>query len=177
MAPSTPRQTSPSTGLGPLLFACARLLDEVAQAEVNREAGRRLLTPALARLLPHLSREGIRPTALARRIEVSKQAVGQALRELERQKFVELVIDPEDRRARLVRLTPAGAAAYDHGHDVLAFYEAALASRIGVRRVGAVRAALSRMLPVLQEWIANGPPVRDGRSRSRRARALDDGAQ
>jgi len=177
VAPSALRQTSPSAGLGPLLFACARLLDEVAQAEVNRAAGRRLLTPALARLLPHLSREGIRPTELARRIDVSKQAVGQALRELERQKFVELVIDPEDGRARLVRLTPAGVAAYDHGHDVLAFYEAALAIRVGVRQMNAVRGALSRMLPVLQEWTANGAPVRDGRRRSRRARGVDDGAQ
>ena len=67
---------------GPVLFECARLLDEIAQAEVNRQAGRRVLTPALVRLLPHLSRDGIRPTELARRIEVSKQAVGQALADL-----------------------------------------------------------------------------------------------
>jgi hypothetical protein len=61
--PATP---SPSPGLGPVLFECARLLDEIAQAEVNREAGARVLTPALVRLLPHLSTEGIRPTELAR---------------------------------------------------------------------------------------------------------------
>jgi DNA-binding MarR family transcriptional regulator len=162
MPTSQSRQTSPSAGLGPVLFACARLLDEVAQAEVNREAGRRLLTPALVRLLPHLSREGVRPTELARRVDVSKQAVGQALRELERQKFVELVVDPADGRARLVRLTAAGAAAYAHGHDVLAFYETALATRIGSRQVAALREGLTRMLPVLQEWIAAGAPTRAG---------------
>jgi DNA-binding MarR family transcriptional regulator len=165
------RQTNPASGLGPLLFACARLLDEVAQGEVNRQAGRRLLTPALARLLPHLSREGIRPTELARRIDVSKQAVGQALRELERQKFVELVVDPADGRARLVRLTAAGAAAYDHGHDVLAFYEAALSTRIGARRMAAVRDGLRRMLPVLQEWIAAGAPTRVASRRTSPGRA------
>ena len=151
----------PSSGLGRLLFDCARLLDEVAQAEVNREAGRRLLTPALVRLLPHLSRRGIRPTELARRVDVSKQAVGQALRELERLKFVELVIDPADGRARLVRLTVAGAAAYAHGHEVLAFYEARLAERIGSRHVAAVREGLIRMLPVLESWAATGAPIRD----------------
>ena len=165
------RPTSPSTGLGPLLFACARLLDEVAQAEVNREAGRRLLTPALARLLPHLSREGIRPTELARRIDVSKQAVGQALRELERQGFVELVVDPADGRARLVRLTPAGAAAYEHGHDVLAFYEAALSTRIGARPLEALREGLMRMLPVLQDWIATGAPTRETPPRASKRRS------
>ena len=165
--PASPsRQPPPSSGLGPLLFACARLLDEVAQAQVNREAGRRLLTPALVRLLPHLSRDGVRPTALARRVDVSKQAVGQALRALERLKFVELVIDPADGRARLVRLTVAGAAAYEHGHDVLAFYEAALATRIGVRRVDAVREGLARILPVLESWVATGAPARDTPSRS-----------
>jgi DNA-binding MarR family transcriptional regulator len=157
--------TSPAAGLGPLLFACARLLDEVAQAQVNREAGRRLLTPALVRLLPHFSREGIRPTELARRVDVTKQAVGQALGELQRLGFVEIVADPADGRARLVRLTASGEAAYGHGHDVLAFYEAELAKRIGARQVRAVRAGLSQMLPVLQQWTVEGAPVRAPRRR------------
>ncbi|HUU36395.1 MAG TPA: helix-turn-helix domain-containing protein [Vicinamibacterales bacterium] len=85
------------------MVECDRLLDDLAQAEVNREAGRRLLSPALVRLLPHLSRDGIRPTELARRVDVSKQAVGQWLRDLEAMAFVEMVGDPGDGRA------PAGA--------------------------------------------------------------------
>src|SRR5512139_669525 len=106
---------SPADTFGPVLFECARLLDEMAQAEVNRQAGRRLLTPALVRLLPHLSREGIRPTDLARRVDVTKQAVGQTLAGLTALRLVEHVPDPTDGRARLVRLTEAGAAAYGHG--------------------------------------------------------------
>jgi len=174
----SPTPTSPSRsaapadgGLGPLLFACARLLDEVAQAEVNREAGRRLMTPALARLLPHLSRAGVRPTELARRVDVTKQAVGQALRELERLKFVELVVDPADGRARLVRLTASGEAAYGHGHAVLAFYEAALSAKVGKRQIKAVKAGLRGMLPVLEAWVASGAPIRPAsaaRTRTRR---------
>ena len=117
--------------VGPLLFECARLLDEIAQLEVNRQAGRRLLTPALVRLLPHLSREGLRPTELARRVEVTKQAVGQALDGLEAMRLVELVPDPSDGRARLVRLTEAGESAYGQGRAVLAFYAGELASRVG----------------------------------------------
>ena len=38
---------------------------------------------------------------------------------------------------RLVRLTPAGLAAFYHGRGVLAFYEAELAARRGPRREGA----------------------------------------
>jgi DNA-binding MarR family transcriptional regulator len=143
---------------GPVLFECARLLDEVAQAEVNRQAGRRLLTPALVRLLPHLSRAGIRPTELARRVEVTKQAVGQALAGLEAMKLVELVPDASDGRARLVRLTAAGEAAYAHGHGVLAFYAEALSHRVGASTVADLAAGLAAVLPVLQEWSEHGAP-------------------
>lgn len=143
------------------------MLDDLAQAEVNREAGRRLLTPALVRLLPHLSRTGIRPTDLARRVDVSKQAVGQSLRELEALAFVELVGDPADGRARLVRLTAAGVAAYDHGRAILFFYESALAARVGPRRIDALRAALGRIHAVLADWTDNGAPTRTLRARPR----------
>lgn len=163
------------TPFGPTLLECARLLDEIAQAEVNREAGRRLLTPALVRLLPHLSRAGIRPTELARRVDVSKQAVGQSVQELLAINCVELVPDPADGRARLVRLTPAGEAAYAHGRAVLAFYESALASRLGRARMAALREGLSAALAVLEGWSHDGAPVRpdvaagSGATQARRA--------
>jgi DNA-binding MarR family transcriptional regulator len=160
----------PAPGLGPLLFDCARLLDEVAQTEVNREAGARVLTPALVRLLPHLSADGIRPTELARRVDVSKQAVGQALGDLESRGFVENVRDPDDGRARLVRLTPAGLAAFDHGRGVLGFYEAALAARVGQARINGLRDTLGRVLPVLAAWAAGGAPTRARADSGRRRR-------
>ncbi|MEP7117615.1 MAG: MarR family transcriptional regulator [Acidobacteriota bacterium] len=143
-----------------MLFECARLLDEIAQAEVNRGAGQRLLTPALVRLLPHLDRTGIRPTELARRVDVSKQAVGQSLGELAARALVELVADPHDGRARLVRLTPAGLAAFDHGRSVLAFYEAALAARLGAGRIASLGDLLGRVHHQLQVWTAEGAPQR-----------------
>lgn len=168
MMRSVPRPSSPNlaaSGLGPLLFDCARLLDEIAQAEVNREAGARVLTPALVRLLPHLSRAGIRPTELARRIDVSKQAVGQALADLASRGFVEFVADPADGRGRLARLTPAGFAAYGHGRRVLAFYEAALGARLGRARVKGLCDTLAQVLTVLAEWTEAGAPARRSPSR------------
>ncbi len=149
-----------------MLFDCARLLDDVAQAEVNRQAGARVLTAALVRLLPHLTTEGIRPTELARRVDVSKQAVGQALGDLESRGFVEMVADPADGRARLVRLTASGLAAFDHGRDVLAFYEKALARRVGAARMAALTDALARIHVVLAEWTASGAPVRPAGDRA-----------
>ena len=159
----------PSPGLGPVLFECARLLDDVARAEVNRQAGARVLTPALVRLLPHLTTAGVRPTELARRVDVSKQAVGQALGDLESRGFVEMVADPADGRARLVRLTASGLAAFDHGRDVLAFYEDALTRRVGAARMAALTDALARVHVVLAEWTASGAPSRAvGASNGRR---------
>lgn len=148
----------PTPPLGPLLFECARLLDDLAQAEVNRQAGARLLTPALVRLLPHLSTEGIRPTEIARRIDVTKQAVGQALASLEAQGFVEMIPDDADGRARLVRLTPHGLEAFEHGRGVLAFFESGLRDHVGATRIEALREALDRVHVVLLEWTANGAP-------------------
>lgn len=150
-----------SAAFGPLLFECARLLDDLAQAEVNRDAGRPVLTPALVRLLPHLSSEGVRPSALARRVEVSKQAVGQALGDLESRGFVEMVSDPADGRARLVRLTPAGLAAFDDGRRVLAFFEAALAARVGRGRMETLTATLQTVHAVLADWTTGVAPRRD----------------
>lgn len=164
------RSPAVSPGLGPLLFECARLLDEIAQAEVNRQAGARVLTPALVRLLPHLTVDGVRPSELARRIEVSKQAVGQALADLAARGFVEQVPDPADGRGRLVRLTRAGVAAFEHGRGVLAFYERELAGRLGAGKVETLRTTLGTMLPVLEAWTREGAPRRslDGANRPAR---------
>ena len=169
-APPMPTRPPSSPGLGPLLFDCARLLDEVAQAEVNREAGARVLTPALVRLLPHLSTDGIRPTALARRVLVSKQGVGQLLGDVDSRGFVDMVPDPGDGRARLVRLSAAGVAAFDHGRGVLAFYEARLAARVGQARIDRLRDTLGRVLPVLAEWAAGDAPRRAAGPATRRPR-------
>ena len=71
-----------------------------------------------------------------------------------------MVDDPADGRARLVRLTPSGLAAFDHGRDVLAFYELALARRVGAARLAELTDALTRVHAVLAEWTAAGAPAR-----------------
>jgi len=146
--------------LGPLLITCARLLDEVGQAQVNREAGERIARPALMRLLPFLDRRGIRPTDLARRADITKQAVGQTLKASEDLGLVEYVADPTDGRAQLVRLTREGEAAYRYGNSVLAFLEQELARAVGRAAVREVTGGLQAMLPVLQAWSASTPPRR-----------------
>ena len=52
--------------------------------------------------------DGMRPTDLASRMRVTKQALNYLLRDLERLGYLELEADPADRRARLIRLTGRG---------------------------------------------------------------------
>lgn len=155
-----PARSTPA--LGPLLMTCARLLDEVAQAQVNREAGERIARPALMRLVPFLTRDGIRSTELARRADISKQAVGQTLKACAAQGMVEFVADPTDGRASLVRLTADGEAAFRYGRSVLAFLEGQLTRTIGDTTMRGVATGLEAMLPVLQSWLDSppGPGVR-----------------
>ena len=68
------------------------------------------MTPAFAGVIPLLDATGARPTKLAQLAGVSKQAMSQLLRELEKRGYVEHVPDKTDTRAKLVRLTRRGVA-------------------------------------------------------------------
>ena len=149
--------TLQAASFGHTLFVCARLLDEVAQARVNREAGRTVLRPALTRLLPFLTPEGVRVTDLARRADVTKQAVSQTLVALEAEGVVALRADPDDARAKRVHLTRRGRTALGQGVGVLAALEAELKQELGARVVDDAFRALAVIRPVLERWRAHQP--------------------
>ena len=67
-------------------------------------------TSAFAAVMPHLDACGTRSTVLAQRAGVTKQAMSQLVREMEKRKYVEQVPDTVDTRAKVVRLTKRGAA-------------------------------------------------------------------
>jgi DNA-binding MarR family transcriptional regulator len=66
------------------------------------------LTASHARLLDQLPPEGARVTELATRIRITKQALGQLAGQLADRGYVEIVSDPSDRRAKLIRCTERG---------------------------------------------------------------------
>ncbi len=65
---------------------------------------------ASASLLWLLDEGGTRSTLLAQRAGVTKQAMSQQVRLMERQGYLEQVADPNDTRAKVVRMTPRGEA-------------------------------------------------------------------
>jgi DNA-binding MarR family transcriptional regulator len=65
---------------------------------------------ASASLLWLMDEGGTRSTVLAQRAGVTKQAMSQLVRLMERQGYLEQVPDPTDTRAKVVRMTERGEA-------------------------------------------------------------------
>jgi DNA-binding MarR family transcriptional regulator len=136
---------------GQVLFKCARLLNERAIARVNEEGGRPLLRQSITNMLPHLAAEGIRLTDLARKVGVTKQATSKLVMELVDEGVLALVPDPEDARAKLVRITPAGMKAMRHGLGVLASLQKDLSRELGEARMSRMHDDLVALLDALEK--------------------------
>jgi DNA-binding MarR family transcriptional regulator len=86
--------------------------------------------------------EGSRLTYLAERANMTKQSVGEVTTELEQLGYVERVPDPNDGRAKIIRLTERGRAAQALGLGIIDEIEQEWAERYGAERVAALRDAL-----------------------------------
>ncbi|BCQ10260.1 transcriptional regulator SlyA [Mycobacterium heckeshornense] len=84
-----------------------RLVQELAATYARESVAAQ---PLDASLLILLAQGSARPTALAARLNISKQALNFVLDRLQRDGLVTRVRDPDDRRAKRIRLTPAGMA-------------------------------------------------------------------
>lgn len=141
--------------LGHLLFRTARLFNELAVARLNRRPGLEALRPAHMQLLPHLDLAGTRPAELARRVGLSRQAVGQLIDDLDALGVLTRVPDPADKRGKLVVFTPQGAAGLLEGLAHLAALEAELRAGAGSDVIDALKASLAQTLPVVEGmWAA-----------------------
>lgn len=133
-----------------LLFKCARLANESA-LERARVASGIPVRPAHTALLPHIDLEGTRPTEIARRAGISKQAVGQLVAELEAWGALERVPDPADRRAWLVRFAHRdGRLSLFDGLAVLGAYERELAAALGPATWKGLARGLGALLATLE---------------------------
>ena len=83
--------------------------------------------------------QGARPTDLAVRVGISKQALNYLLRELERLGYLEREPDPGDLRAKRIVLTERGVAAVAVIRDAVAEMEAAWQQRLGPKRFALLR--------------------------------------
>src|SRR5690606_17924621 len=110
-----------------------------------REMGHTGLRPALARLMVFIRWEGSRITDIARAQDVSKNAVGQLVSELEELGYVERVPDPADGRAKIVRYTDRGRALIADAATVAEQLNAEIEEVIGPIRLGELRTMLAEI--------------------------------
>lgn len=82
---------------------------------------------------------------IAENLGVSRQAMSQLLAEMVDGGLVEIVPDPDDRRAQLVRFAPAGADIREAAQQILRALEGEVEQMIGKSRMNSLRAALQRL--------------------------------
>ena len=105
--------------------------------------GHKDLRPAHARLMVFLGWEGSRITDIARAQDVTKNAVGQLVTELEDLGYVERVPDPADGRAKIVRYTRQGRALIADAAAIAQRLDAEIAAIIGAQRLAELRSTLA----------------------------------
>src|SRR5262245_13554980 len=131
-----------------LLFRAARLVNEQAVARVQASGGR--LRVAHTALIPHITGTGVRLTAIAEKLGVTKQAIGPLIDDLEREGVVERIDDPEVRRAKLIRWTRKGERALVHGLGVLGELEREIAKRVGKTRLAELSDTLEAVIAAVE---------------------------
>jgi DNA-binding MarR family transcriptional regulator len=81
---------------------------------------------------------GTRLTTLAERAQLTKQAMIEAIDDMEQKRFVERVPDPGDRRAKLIRLTERGMDVHESATQVGLLIQERWADGLGTARFDAL---------------------------------------
>ena len=92
---------------------------------------------------------GARPTALAQRAGITKQAISQLVRELESRGYLEQAADPTDTRAKIVRLTERGVALRVACAETRIDLQAIAIETLGKARVARLRRDLMQLTAAL----------------------------
>ena len=110
------------------------------------------LEAAHLNVLQYPGPQGARPSELAARLQMSKQALNYLLGQLERLGYLERHADPDDLRSKRIVLTARGIAAIPVIRDAVREIETEWAGRFGPERFDDFRA----LLVELNELIAPG---------------------
>ncbi|NUO97127.1 MAG: winged helix DNA-binding protein [Nonomuraea sp.] len=148
MATRAGRQGDQGVGKVPLptLFAQAK---DVTLAVLHRrldEEGFEGIRYSHGAVFRFIDAEGSRLTALAERAGLSKQALGEVVTELERYGYVERATDPDDQRAKIIRLTERGKQAQIAAARILGDIEQRWAQHLGRDRITNMRMVLEEVV-------------------------------
>lgn len=102
--------------------------------------------PSHSALFAQIKLEGSRLTDLARGANMTPQAMGELVDELESLGYVVRLPDPSDRRAKLITLTKNGQACMAAGLATIDSLEDQITSRLGERGHAQLRRMLQKLL-------------------------------
>lgn len=122
------------------LFDAFSWFDESLQQSMQ-VAGVPALSRSQSMVMVYLG-EGIRrPSALARKMRVTRQAMHKTIADLQEKGYVQLVTDPDELRAKIVQLSPTGLQHHRKAIACLTALEKELDARLGRQTVtGLVKA-------------------------------------
>jgi DNA-binding MarR family transcriptional regulator len=129
----------------PQVCALLRFAWQELQVEMfngMRAAGFDDLRPVHQPVFRYPGMDGRRPTELAASLGRSKQHVNDIVRDLERLGYLYLEPDPDDKRARVIRLTERGWAMYNTGSALSRAVGRRWAQQIGEEKYAAFEDAL-----------------------------------
>jgi DNA-binding MarR family transcriptional regulator len=127
------------------------LLDDLAGdsfAEFHarlQEAGHGAIRQGHGCVFRFIHEGGSRLTDLAESSGLSKQAVGEVVDDLQELGYVERAQDPQDRRAKMIKLTKRGADAQRTALEIFADIEHQWTERYGAERVATMRQLLEEI--------------------------------
>jgi DNA-binding MarR family transcriptional regulator len=129
-----------------LLFGGFRSIIDELHAELARR-GHPDLRPAHGFALQAIGLDGATATEAGRRLGISKQAAGKTIERLEELGYVQRAGDDQDRRRKLVRITPRGVQALVMSALIFEDIRSRWAGALGPGRLSALEADLRTMVP------------------------------
>jgi DNA-binding MarR family transcriptional regulator len=130
--------------IGALLRVPAQAVQRRIIKELNAAGFEELSLPHMA-VLQFPGPDGVRPGMLAERAGMSKQAMNQLLRSLEALGYIVRSDAPDEGRARIIRFTKRGRAAYSKIYDILGDIEREWCAELGRKRFVQLKELLCRV--------------------------------
>ncbi|MCK2214908.1 MarR family transcriptional regulator [Actinomadura sp. ATCC 31491] len=135
--------THPPHVVALLYEAFLRLQGVVEDAARTHAPG---IRPAHQAVFFHMEHDGIRLSRLAAKAQMTAQAMGALVDDLERLGYLRRVPDPADRRAKLIVFTARGDAALRAGYAAIDEVERRLAAMLGEDGLAELNATLTRVI-------------------------------
>ena len=129
----------------PMIGALLRIPWEAVQEHILERLHREGFTdidPSYLIVVQYPGPQGERPSDLAARLRISKQALNHLLRQLEHLGYLERRPDPDDRRSKRIALTSRGARAATTIREAVADLETTWANQLGPKRFDQLRTLL-----------------------------------